>query len=423
MNRQILTLLLVPFAVILIPFCLPAQIAERSATTAVLRDLNLADRRVLADRLREVNAGIRERAEKGGQPGAVATTPDDDRTLYFSLLYLSYYGHAGEGLAAVRAFLERQTADGFIPATPGSHRPVSPFLAQIVLLGSKERNDFTWLQEALPGSGQTYYERLQRYLEYWLTGLDSNGNSLQVGYDDLFIFFSATTDSDTTVSSTESVALACYLYRECKAMIGLAHQLHRPEDKEAYQQRARTLTENLNAHLWDEKDGFYYDRDERAGKLIRIKSVGGVLPLFAGMAPYDRAGRLVDHLRDPAKFWTNFPLPRNIPGAGQAIGDDGNAVWIPANYMVFQGLMDYGYRDLARTLAQQTFTLAFSAELPLRTFYDAITGRSFGPPAQGGWAALAFLMPWEYELNYTPATWSWQPLVRMVPEYLEVEWK
>ncbi len=388
--------------IVLLPFHLWAQGPLRSATIAVLRGLGLPDAKALAGQLQIVNAHIRDADEPF----------QDDRTLYFSLLYRSYYGRAGAGHEIARNFLDQQMADGFIPAGYGSLRPVSPFLAQVVLLTSKERNAFTWLQEAPAGSEYTYYQRLQQYLDFWLNGRDSDSNGLPASAGDPLFFSPFKPDS-----RVESVALSCYLYRECKAMIRLAHQLGRPADKEYYQKRSRALAESLNRHLWDESAGWYFDREESNGQMQPGISIAGLLPLFAGMAPYERAERLVDqHLKPDSPFRQAYLLPLH-PNK-----NDRATVWIPANYMVFQGLMDYGYRDQARELAYRTFELVFAAGPSLWGFYDGVTGRGLEPEAQGGWAALAYLMPWEYELNYTPSTLSWQPLVPLAPQYLGVKW-
>jgi len=49
----------------------------------------------------------------------------------------------------------------------------------------------------------------------------------------------------------------------------------------------------------DEKDGFYYDRDIRTGKPIRIKSLAVYIPV-AGIPDQAQAKRLVDeHIMNP----------------------------------------------------------------------------------------------------------------------------
>ena len=80
-------------------------------------------------------------------------------------------------------------------------------------------------------------------------------------------------------------------------MAFIAGKLGNTEDGENFKKRAAALAQAVNTILWDEKDGFYYDRNEKTGESIRIKSIAGFLPLWAGIATPERAKRLVqEHL-------------------------------------------------------------------------------------------------------------------------------
>lgn len=52
----------------------------------------------------------------------------------------------------------------------------------------------------------------------------------------------------------------------------------------------------------------FYNRDARAGKLIRIDTVGGLLPLVADI-PKEQADALTKHLTNPSTFWSKCPIP------------------------------------------------------------------------------------------------------------------
>ena len=70
--------------------------------------------------------------------------------------------------------------------------------------------------------------------------------------------------------------------------------------------------------------------------------------------------------------------------------------------MVFHGLLDYGYTDLAKELAQKTFNMAFVKNKTTREYYNAETGAGNGLNPFWGWSTLAYFMPFEYELKYDP---------------------
>ena len=68
------------------------------------------------------------------------------------------------------------------------------------------------------------------------------------------------------------------------------------------------LAKAINQTFWDDKDGFYYDRNEKTGKQIRVKSVAGFMPLWAGVASRKQAERLVkDHLLNKEEF-LKYPI-------------------------------------------------------------------------------------------------------------------
>ncbi len=402
---------------------LPAQAPLRSATVKVLEYLDLPDTENLVSRLREDNRRIQEQLVP--TDGEYALLSADDRTLYFSQIYLSYYGLGYYALPRVHTWLEKQRPEGVIAEdedTLDALSPVTPFLAQIILLGSKQQNNYNWLRKSPGGEGLSYYERLKRYLDYWRLHCDADGNGLPAwrweGVDGLLP--PALLNGEAKKGNpVESVALACLLHREYKAMALLAHQLRRPADIDTFHRRADALAEALNNNCWDENSGFYLDRVEASGELLPLRSAAGFLPLFAGIAPYEQAERLVrDHLGQTEGFWTSFPLPLKAADTGAGRQE---TVWIPLNYLVFQGLMDYGYHDLARLLAIRSFELAFRQNQHTRSYYESQSGIGRGQD-YASWSSLAYLMPWEYELNYTPAAMSWQPLFPLAQDYLGVAW-
>jgi hypothetical protein len=81
-------------------------------------------------------------------------------------------------------------------------------------------------------------------------------------------------------------------------MAAIAHQLGLADDVKRYNDRAERLIELMNATFWDEADGMYYDRNEKTGKLVKVKSATCFMPLFAGAATPDRARRTLREYYD-----------------------------------------------------------------------------------------------------------------------------
>ncbi len=350
-----------------------------------------------------------------------------DWDLYFENIYMSYYGISEFCCNNFEAFMKLQKPDGFIQRAFGTkewgvNQPFKPFLAQIAILGSKQRGDnYEWLRDK-------YYDQLGKYIDRWFA-YDGDSNGLPVwesadasGMDNQFRR-SGSRDS----YFNEGVDLQCYLYRELQAMSYIAGKLGKSDDQKQYLARAKVLAKKVNAILWDDKDGFYYDRNEKTGKLNHLKSAAGFLPLWAGIASRKQAQRLVnEHLLNTNEFWLAYPVATYARtekdfyegSKGGECNWQGPA-WIPINYMIFHGLVRYGYKEAARDLAYRTFAMALDKNPVTREFYDSDTGKGNGMNPFWGWSTLAYVMPLEFESGYNPMDFK-EKIQPVLAEYLKI---
>jgi putative isomerase len=366
----------------------------------------------LAERLRGVNHDIEMR-------GVLSLPNQSDRLitgyaygecydwdLYFENIYLSYYGITDFCFTNFSAFLANQQKSGFIPRMlkRRNDQMFKPFLAQIAVLGSRQRgDDFEWLRAS-------YYDQLGRYIDCWMTyDFDRNGLPVWESSDASGMDNQKSRSGELHSYRSEGVDLACELHREMRAMAVIAGKLGNKEGEQAWTARADKLAACINSILWDEKDGFYYDRDERTGKRIRVKSVAGFFPIWAGIAsPYQARRLIMEHLTNPSEFWTQWPVssyaltePDFYQGSHHECNWRGPA-WVPTNYMIMHGLMDYGYNDIARDLADRTFRMALFQNPATREYYDSDTARGNGMNPFWGWSSLAYVMPYEAGSGYDP---------------------
>ncbi len=330
-----------------------------------------------------------------------------DWDLYFENVYLSYYGVSKFDFSNFEVFLSRQRPDGFISRTlvePRAHQMFKPFLAQLAVLGSQQTGSYEWLRER-------DYEKLQRYLDRWFAydedhnGLPTWNSSDASGMDNQL---SRAGDFDSYTD--EGVDLACYLLRELQAMAIVSEKLGKTKEQSEYRERAEQLAKLINDVFWDEKDGFYYDRNEKTGKQIHVKSATGFFPLWAGVASPEQARRLVrEHLLNDNEFWLPYPIatyaktePDFYEGTTKGECNWRGNTWIPANYMIFHGLLKYGYEKEASELADKTYSLAMDKNAVTREYYDSENGQGYGMNPFWGWSSLAYVMPIEYKLRYDP---------------------
>ncbi|MGD0798283.1 MAG: trehalase family glycosidase [Acidobacteriaceae bacterium] len=347
-----------------------------------------------------------------------------DWDLYFENLYLSYYGVYPYCFTNLKEFLNREQPDGYVNRSLIKQRDrqqFKPFLAQLVVLGVKQdHDDYSWLKG-------NYYDRLAKYIDKWFT-YDGDHNGLPVwnscdaaGTDNQWSRAGAL--SSFTV---EGVDLAAYLVRELRAMAVIATGLGNSADAAAYTRRGDAVDKLINDTFWDEKEGMYFDRNEKTSKLVPVKSATNFTPLFSHSATPERVKRMVqEHILNPNEFWLEYPVAsyaKTEPDYYQGTHNECNwrgPTWAPTNYMIFQGLRHYGYHTEARELARRLFNMCVMKNPMLREYYNAETGGGLGQTRFWGFTALYYGMLLESYADYDASSLD-KPLYPIIPKELGV---
>lgn len=421
-------------ALALLPLLLAASTVSAGTSGNLLQHrLGSAEYAKLETRLDQLNSNIATRGlhDFPGAHGKLLTGyaygEFYDWDLYFENVYLSYYGVSTFDFTNLQVFLDRQQPDGFISRTLAvkwskPHQMFKPFLAQLAVLGSRQRGSFEWLRAQ-------DYGRLKLFVQRWMQ-YDNDHNGLPVwnSADATGMDNQTSRAGKPDTYDDEGVDLACYLVREMRAMAVIANALGERSDAASYTAQAALLAQRINAVYWDDKDGFYYDRNEKTGQLIRIKSVAGFLPLWAGVAPPDRARRLVrEHLMNPHEFWLSFPVatyaanePDFYEGRRHTECNWRGPAWIPTNYMIFHGLLDYGYKKEAAALAARTLHMVLDQNPVTREFYASDTGLGYGMNPFWGWSSLGYVMPLDDAYHYNPMDLH-KPIVPLIRETMKIQ--
>ncbi len=339
-----------------------------------------------------------------------------DWDVYFENLYLSYYGVSTYCFTNLKEFLSRQTADGYINRSLNKQRDrqhFKPFLAQLAVLGSKQNNNnYAWLNAVpatatVPENG-SYYNRLKKYLEKWFSydgdknGLPTWNSADEAGTDNQW-----SRAGQLGAFEVEGVDLASYLVRDLRAMAVIADHLGHDDDRKGFTAQADRLCKLINDFFWDEKDAMYYDRNEKTKELVRVKSATSFTALFCGAATPERAKRTInERLLNEKEFWLAYPVAsyaKTEPDYYQGSHNECNwrgSTWVPTNYMIFQGLMHYGYTAAAKDLATRLFNMAVVKNPVLREYYNAEDGSGLGQTQFWGFTALYYGMLLECCLQY-----------------------
>lgn len=131
----------------------------------------------------------------------------------------------------------------------------------------------------------------------------------------------------------------------------------------------KTLPEDLRANirktkeefekLWDAYSGQYYSRNFVTHKLIKVPSIGTLLPLYAGTITKERAKMLVDLLNDKHQFAAKYPVP-TVPLKSEWFHAHmywQGPTWINTNWLIIEGLKRYGFDKEADHIREQSIKL------------------------------------------------------------------
>jgi putative isomerase len=327
---------------------------------------------------------------------------------------------------SLRNFLHYQSPEGRIPiqinihhsdffgSADPSHRVANqakPVFAQLGLLIANECGNVEWLTPD--------FDHLLRFYASWVrtnrsaVGLMVWSNDVAIGNDN-----DPTTFGRPDFSSA-NLLLNCLFYRDLVAAAELAGRLGRAADQQKLANDARALGGAIQANCWDPRDRFYYTVDvqcvDRRAELIpnvpqgmamawhtlplRIQVFTGFLPLWCGLASRPQAQDLVHlHFANPATFHGAYgvrTLAKNetmyslVPSSNPSnwLGP----VWIISNYLVWRGLVDYGFAHEADELARATVEmLANDLERhgSLNEYYDPDTGLALSHDGFVDWNLL-----------------------------------
>lgn len=148
-------------------------------------------------------------------------------------------------------------------------------------------------------------------------------------------------------------------------------------------------SESSLEQLWDEELQQYYSRHYKTQGLIKIATVATFLPLYSGSISKQRAASLVKLLTSQ-QFWPHFPVP-SVPLGSKYFRERRywqGPTWINMNWMIIQGLLNYGYLKEAEQLKQTVMKLI--QQSGFHEYFSPLSGEGFGID-HFSWTAALFI--------------------------------
>ncbi|MCE5198020.1 MAG: trehalase family glycosidase [Armatimonadota bacterium] len=171
----------------------------------------------------------------------------------------------------------------------------------------------------------------------------------------------------------------CYLHSLRERIIQAAAVLGESSvDVELIKAKNIKLKAAINEYLWDDEDGFYYDADPRDMSRSKVKCIAAFSALYAGIASPEQAKRMVKHLTNPLEFGTPYPCPSisiDTPEVDPSLLTYGGDCSITSGiYFTAEGLIKYGYTDLASQYILKTIKMVMRDGPSSSYSYHCITG-------------------------------------------------
>lgn len=282
-----------------------------------------------------------------------------------------------------------------------------PCLAQHAAFIVEKYGDAEWLSP--------HFDDLCRFIDYYMLKCRHEATGLYFWITDMAIGV----DNDPATfyrpaRSSGSILLNCFMYKELLALCHIGDKLGRDVSK--YKAEAENLLCSVREHCYDVKDGTYYSVDlnlmpidprYHAGAprhwdcvIERLGSWSSFLAMWAGIATPEQAERMVkENLLDEKSFWAPYGV-RSLSKYEKmyVVKKSGNPscwlgpIWGISNYMVFKGLVKYGFLDEARELGEKTVRL-FEEDIKtsgeLHEYYDPESGEPIMNPGFQNWNLLS----------------------------------
>jgi neutral trehalase len=182
---------------------------------------------------------------------------------------------------------------------------------------------------------------------HWFIDPDPQSRSGESGMDNSPRFDAAT--------RLYAVDFNAFISMECAVMAEFATMLELPHESAEWRRKHEEFNRQLNALMWNEDEGFYFDYDPATKAQTKVRAVSGFLPLLCGAPNERQVGRLVAYMENANTFGTAVPLPSAAMGQFANPHDMWRGpMWVNTNWLVAFGLERAGRKTEASRLRVRT---------------------------------------------------------------------
>lgn len=269
-----------------------------------------------------------------------------------------------------RVYMERQRADGYINYRTG------PYLNEQIIHNGEYTSSAPWFNyinyEIYKITGdkkflRDAYESGKKFYNWYTSRRDSNNNGLASwgGHAELESVRDARVavwDKVGWASNFEGPDVNSMLVMEEKSLAAMAGILGLKNEAADWERKSIERSVLINKYLWDDETEFYYNVNKinqlftfKNKDDLKIKEIIGFLPMWAGVASKEQVEKLIKSLTNKDEFWRRFGVPTLSAKDDyyNPISYWNGPIWVQWQYLIFRGLIDYGYKELAKELAEK----------------------------------------------------------------------
>jgi glycogen debranching enzyme len=233
------------------------------------------------------------------------------------------------------------------------------------------------------------YVALEKWTNFWFQYMDDDKNGIpqynhgnDSGWDNSTYFDMG--------YSVESPDLCAFLALQMECLSNLAQRLGKTKESAAWKSRSDKLIKEMIAYFWDGKK-FISKRTIDKSYKEENKSLMRFLPIVLGeRLPLNIRKAMLEDLKSNGNI-TAYGLASESPSS-TLYEEDGywrGPIWAPTTYLIVEGLMKVGEKELAKSIAIKFADLC--AKSGFAENFNAVTG---APLRDSGytWTASVFLL-------------------------------
>ncbi len=282
---------------------------------------------------------------------------------------------------------------GYIPYRTG------PYLNEVNYLAGEYSSNAPWFSyenwEIFEAGNDTsflkdIYDKSKEFYNFWVTDRDDNKDGLSEwgghsfwesvrDYNVIWDLLGGWSDPHSA-NKVDALDLNCELVMEAKSLSKIAYALGMNDEAVQWLQKAQQRANLINKYMWDDQTKFYYHvmKDThtftyQSQKDLKRKEQMGFLPMWAGIADSTQAYYLDKEIMNTNTF--NRPsgnplLSHSDPFAASGYYDQLSVYpeWV---YLNFTGLLKYGYKQDADTIARHLFATVIQVLKDHHDFYES----------------------------------------------------